>query len=65
MIAKLKVLAVAGLVSVVLANGASAFAWYCPPVPEFDGSSGIAVLALLLSLGAILRGNTRKPPQRT
>jgi hypothetical protein len=28
--------------------------WYCPPVPEFDGSSSVAVIALLMSVGAIL-----------
>jgi hypothetical protein len=51
--AKLKVAATALLLSFLMVEQASAGRWYCP-VPEFDGSSSIAVLALLMSVGAVL-----------
>lgn len=28
--------------------------WWCPPVPEFDGSGSIAAIGLLMSIGAVL-----------
>jgi hypothetical protein len=33
--------------------------WICPPVPEFDASSGVAVIALLMSVGAVLLRRAR------
>ena len=52
---KMKVGAATLLMSLMTAN--QAFAGYfniTPPVPEFDGSSGIAVVALLAGLAAIV-----------
>jgi hypothetical protein len=59
MSAKFKVLAVAGLLSFTLADSAFAFVWDCPPVPEFDGTSGIAAISLLLSVAAVLFSKSR------
>jgi hypothetical protein len=60
MSAKLKVGATALLLSFLMVEQASAISWYCPPVPEFDGSSGVAVLALLMSVGAVLFRGSKK-----
>lgn len=48
------VFAIALGISIAWVNSAAASFFYCPPVPEFDGSSGIAAIALLMSIGAIL-----------
>jgi hypothetical protein len=56
-----KVGAVAVLASIAMVDHAFARPfWYCPPVPEFDGASSVAAIALLLSVGAILFGDSKK-----
>ena len=57
--AKLKAFALAGSLSFTLADSAFAFVWDCPPVPEFDGASGVAAIALVLSVGAVLFSGSR------
>jgi len=57
--AKLKVFALAGWLSFILADTAFAFRWKCPPVPEFDGASSVAAIALLMSVGAVLFDRSR------
>jgi hypothetical protein len=54
----MKSFAVAGLLSFALAN--SAFAQYSFPVPEFDGTTGIAAASLLASVVAVLFSGSRK-----
>lgn len=49
-----KIVAMAVLATFAMANQAFAAFWYCPPVPEFDGPSGVAAMTLLVSVGAIL-----------
>jgi hypothetical protein len=52
---KFKTLGAAALLSTIGINQAFAAIWDIPPpIPEFDGSSAIAVLALLASVVAIL-----------
>lgn len=48
------------LLSFMGVERASAFAWYCPPVPELDGASGATAIALLLSVGAVLMGKAKR-----
>lgn len=57
---KMKIGATALLMSLAMID--QTFAGFLPPVepvPEFDGASGIAVLALLVSVGAILFNRSR------
>ncbi len=51
---KMKVGAAALLMSLMTANQAFAGFFNVTPVPEFDGSSGIAVVALLAGLAAVV-----------
>ena len=44
---------------IALVDSAAASFFYCPPVPELDGSSGIAAIALILSVGAVLLRKVR------
>ena len=55
---KMKVGAVALLMSVMTID--RAFAGYFNIVPEFDGSSSIAVIALLASVAAIVVAKARR-----
>ena len=50
--------AAALLMSFTMANQAAAGSWNI--VPEFDGSSSIAVIALLMSVGAVLFRGSKK-----
>ncbi len=61
---KMQVSAAALLASLMTINQAFAGFFPTPPpapaaVPEFDGSSGIAAIALLVSVGAILFSRSR------
>jgi hypothetical protein len=57
---KVKVGATALLMSLMTVNHAFAgFFNIVPPVPEFDGPSGIAVIALLAGLAAVVFNRTR------
>ena len=58
---KNKVGAVALLMTVVMMDKALAgyFNITPPPIPEFDGSSAIAVIALLASVGALIRARSK------
>ena len=60
MSAKLKVFALAGSLSLALADTAFAFQWGGPRVPEFDGASSIAAISVLLSVGAVLFNRSRR-----
>lgn len=57
----LRVCAVAGSLSVALADSARAFTWNIPaqPVPEFDGSMAIGAVSLLASVCAVLFSRSR------
>lgn len=49
--------------AVSLVSASQVFAkpfWYCPPVPEFDGSGSIAAIGLLMSVGAVLLRRSAK-----
>jgi hypothetical protein len=59
MAAKLKVFALIGSLSFVLADAAFAFHWRGPRVPEFDATSGVVAVALLISVGAVLFNRSR------
>jgi hypothetical protein len=56
---KMKVGATALLMSFVMIDQAFAGFFVVTPVPEFDGPSGIAAIALLVSVGAVLFGRSR------
>ena len=51
---KMKVGAATLLISLMTASQAFAGFFNVTPVPEFDGSSGIAVIALLAGLAAVV-----------
>jgi hypothetical protein len=34
--------------------------YWCPPVPEFDGPAGIAAIALLISVAAVIYDKSKK-----
>jgi hypothetical protein len=55
---KMKVGAAALLMSLITVDGA--FAGYFNVIPEFDGSSSIAVIALLASVAAIVVARARR-----
>jgi hypothetical protein len=43
------------------ANSAFAFSfWDCVPVPEIDAGSGLAAVALVMSIGAVLHNKIRR-----
>ncbi|MCC7250769.1 hypothetical protein [Hyphomicrobium sp.] len=60
MFTKFCVGAVAIASSFAVTSSAFAAFWDCPPVPEFDGSSAVAVFALLASVGAVLKRRAEK-----
>jgi hypothetical protein len=48
------------LLSVLWADSAFAFSfWDCIPVPEIDATSGLATLALVMSIGAVIHRKIR------
>jgi hypothetical protein len=55
---KMKVCATALLMSFAMMDQAFAGVFNIP-VPEFDGPSGIAAIALLVSVGAVLFGRSK------
>jgi hypothetical protein len=58
---KIKVGSVALLMTVVMMDKALAgyFNITPPPIPEFDGSSSIAVIALLASVAALIKARSK------
>lgn len=56
---RMKVGATGLFISLMMVDQAFASIWYCPPVPEFDGPSGIAAMTLLAGVGAILFGRSK------
>jgi hypothetical protein len=56
---KTKVGATALLMSLTMIGQAFAGFFEVTPVPEFDGPSGLAVIALLVGVGAILFSRSR------
>jgi hypothetical protein len=48
------------LLSILWADSAFAFSfWDCIPVPEIDAASGLATLALVMSVGAVIHRKIR------
>lgn len=48
------------LLSMLWADSAFALSlWDCIPVPEIDGSSGLAAIALIMSVGAVIHRKVR------
>jgi hypothetical protein len=57
---KMKVGATALLMSLTMIDQAFAGFFEVTPVPEFDGPSGLAAIALLAGVGAVLFSRSRK-----